>query len=74
MLRLGGALVAAPVPWPPPWPGMMSWVTSRLVDAAALVAAGTGVAFGLPLDPAGGAAGTLAAATLAAVAVAAAAG
>jgi len=66
-LLLGGMLVAAPVLWPPPWPGMMSWVTSRPADAAALMAAGTGVSFVPPLlDPAGGAGGTLAAVTLAA--------
>ncbi len=71
-LLLDGALVAAPVLWPPPWPGMMSWVTSRPADVAALVAAGTGVSFVPPLlDPAGGAAGTFAAATLAAATFAA---
>ncbi len=65
-LLLGGSLAAAPVLWPPPWPGMMCWVASWPAVTAALVAAGTGVSFVPLLDPAGDAAATLAAATVAA--------
>jgi hypothetical protein len=65
-LPLGTVAGAAPVLWPPPWPGMMFWVAVRTADAAALVTGEAGAWFALPLDPAGGGAGTLAAATLAA--------
>jgi hypothetical protein len=70
-LVLGAVLGAAPVLWLPPWPGMMSWVTARTAEAAALVAGGAGDCVAPPLDPAGGGAVTLAAGTLAAGAFAA---
>jgi hypothetical protein len=64
-LALDAVPGAAPVLWPPPWPGMMSWVTAWTAEVAALaVAAGDCVA-SAP-DPGGGDAGTLAAGTLAA--------
>jgi hypothetical protein len=65
-LPLGTVAGAAPVLWPPPWPGMMFWVAARAADAAAPVADEAGAWFALPLDPAGGGAATLGAATLAA--------
>jgi hypothetical protein len=56
---------AAPVLWPPPWPGMMSSVTAWTAEAAALVAEEAGGWCAPLLDPVGGA-GTLAAGTFAA--------
>jgi hypothetical protein len=63
-LALDAVPGAAPVLWPPPWPGMMFWVAARTADAAELVADEAGAWFALPLDPAGASAGTLAAGTL----------
>ena len=65
-LALDAVSGAAPVLWPPPWPGMMSWVTAWTAEAAVLVAVGAGESSAPPLDPADVGAGTLAAGTLAA--------
>jgi hypothetical protein len=65
-LALDAVPGAAPVLWPPPWPGMMSWVTAWTAEATGLVAVAAGDCFASLLDPAGGDAGALAAGALAA--------
>jgi hypothetical protein len=65
-LALDAVPGAAPVLWPPPWPGMMSWVTAWTAEATGLVAVAAGDCFASLLDPAGGDTGALAAGALAA--------
>jgi hypothetical protein len=70
-LALDAVPGAAPVLWPPPWPGMMSWVAAWTAEATGLVAVAAGDCFASLLDPAGGDAGAPAAGALAAGALAA---
>jgi hypothetical protein len=65
-LALDAVPGAAPVLWPPPWPGMMSWVTAWTAEATGLVAVAAGDCFASLLNPAGGDARALAAGALAA--------